>query len=163
MLDKISKHSLTINESHVNFKDNKKILEESFGNSINNFRQIFGDSYIKDFETDIKIIEKSYQDFKKYFPIYEDKLKLFNSFLSNFKEKSTMKLKENNLHPLPDNYKEVKEKIREIYKYLITLINSPNEKLNEIVSKIENYWNINKMNSYVEIFNNIYKLRVNLI
>ena len=62
---------------------------------------------------------------------------------------------------LPENYKEIKQKITEIYSYLLNIINSPNERIKEIITKLENLWNVNKMNSNIDIFNNIYKLRVN--
>lgn len=166
MLDKIGKQLTSLNEAHDKFKQKKEELEfdDTFNNNLSEFKQIFSD--IKNLSHDVKVIEKSFLDFCKFFSIFEDKLKSFITSYNTFKEKNMRKLKESNLHPIPESLKDIKEKINELFSELINANanlfsrgNSSPIVIKEILSRVENYWNKNNLSSYIELFSNFHKMR----
>jgi hypothetical protein len=162
MLEKINKQFIILSDSHSKFKEKKEELREDFVKNLSEVREImaaFLNSNSGDeLNVDLKFIEKSYDDFKKIFSIFEDKLKNFNLVFSNFKEKTLNKLKDNNLNSLPKNFKDVEINFYELYSQ-ITKIISGKFNIREILANIESSWNNSKLHT-MDLFNNVYKIRV---
>jgi hypothetical protein len=161
MLEKINKQFNSLSESHLKYKEKKEELEINFSKNLSEVKEILStfQGSEDDISKDLKCIDTSYEDFKKLFTIFEEKLKKFNVTINNFKDKTTNKLKENTPHFLPENFKDVQVKISNLYSEINKIISGKCNNIREAIYFIESSWNNYNFTS-LDIFNNVYKLRV---
>jgi hypothetical protein len=88
IIDKINKKIEIYESSYSNFKKTKELLEKNFDEYLEEFKNLLlQDKSNTLSQTEIKLVERAYQEFIKTFIIYEEKLKSLKICYQKFQDK----------------------------------------------------------------------------
>jgi hypothetical protein len=153
MLEKIKKKFEKLKEDSNRYKTHIKTLDYNFKSNIEDFKLIYSDLNSSD-NLEFRVIEKSYNEFKKLFVLFEEKLNYFQINYSSFSE-NQIKLSEKTSIQQISKDSQI-ELIKQIHSEIIKNMSSSN--VREFTIKIENFWS--KNNLKIENFNDLFRLRV---